>query len=750
MGRDGWLRRLGPWVGIGTSPAAMMTGGGVGEGLRGAELMAALVTGVALLGALAAGQGILGQRTGRTLASLTAGPLGADGSRRTASVVMLAMMVGWFGVNVGVAGVALGRLLGMPDVAGVILFAAVMLAVVGFGLGVLSWSALVAGMATTALAIDGLRIAFEDRDATLSGGLAGDHPIGFLSAVTLVIGYGAAFSLRTPDFTHDLARTRQVVWCALVGLAIPTLAFGFAGAALYAVDRHLGPGRRAARPGQPDHRLPVRGDRLHRVRADQHLVGRALAGRRGAAGGAPGRPGRGRRGGHRPGRRAVRRPDAVVAHDHGPGGAGAGRHLRDPRRPGRRRRDPDGGRSAWAHGGRASRAASPCTWQALLSRSRRRRSCRRWPTGCSARGGSGNWRTHGLRGRAVAIETSAARGGKVGLDAHGIDPQGAVWWNLPVAALYERALASGDAELAEGGPLVVSTGAHTGRAPKDKYVVREPGSEDRVWWGAVNQPIDAAVRASLGERLRAHLGAGDVYVIDAWAGRRPHPPPAAARRDRERLARPLRAHPLHRADRRGARRPRARGRGPARPRLHRGPRRRRHPRRQLRDPAPDRPGDPDRRHPVRRRDQEVDLHPHERPPAPARRALDALLGQRRRRRPRRRLLRPLRHRQDHPLHRLPAAPDRRRRARLGRGRRLQHRGRLLRQGHPPLARGRARDLRHHPELRHGARERGHGPGHPAPGPRRRLGDREHPRRLSARRRSRTTCRTSAPATPRRS
>ena len=68
---------------------------------------------------------------------------------------------------------------------------------------------------------------------------------------------------------------------------------------------------------------------------------------------------------------------------------------------------------------------------------------------------------------------------------------------------------------------MVSTGAHTGRAPKDKYLVREPGSEDRVWWGAVNQPIDAAVHASLGERLRAHLGAGDLYVIDAWAGADP-------------------------------------------------------------------------------------------------------------------------------------------------------------------------------------------------------------------------------------
>jgi phosphoenolpyruvate carboxykinase (ATP) len=121
----------------------------------------------------------------------------------------------------------------------------------------------------------------------------------------------------------------------------------------------------------------------------------------------------------------------------------------------------------------------------------------------------------------VAIETAAARGGAVGLDAHGIEPRAAVRWNLPVAVLYERALAGGDAELAEGGALVVSTGAHTGRAPKDKYIAREPGSEDRVWWGAVNQPIDAAVHASLGERLRAHLGARDIYVIDAFAGADP-------------------------------------------------------------------------------------------------------------------------------------------------------------------------------------------------------------------------------------
>ena len=234
MGGGGWIRRVGPWVGIGTSPAALMTGGGVGEGLRGGELVAALVVGVALLAALAIGQGVLGQRTGLPLSALTAGPLGETGSRRTASVAMLLMMIGWFGVNVGVAGVALGRLVGVPDVAGVALFAVLMLSVARAGLGALSWSALVAGLATTGLAAYGLHLAFADAPFTLSGGDAGHEPIAFMSGVVLVVGYGAAFSLRTPDFTHDLARPRQVVWCALTGLVAPLLLFALAGAALQA------------------------------------------------------------------------------------------------------------------------------------------------------------------------------------------------------------------------------------------------------------------------------------------------------------------------------------------------------------------------------------------------------------------------------------------------------------------------------------------------------------------------------------
>ena len=79
----------------------------------------------------------------------------------------------------------------------------------------------------------------------------------------------------------------------------------------------------------------------------------------------------------------------------------------------------------------------------------------------------------------------------------------------------------GEGRLAEGGPLVVDTGRFTGRSPRDKFVVREPGSEGRIWWGPVNQPLEEEHFDGLREKVVAALDAGDVYVVDAFAGADP-------------------------------------------------------------------------------------------------------------------------------------------------------------------------------------------------------------------------------------
>jgi phosphoenolpyruvate carboxykinase (ATP) len=108
-----------------------------------------------------------------------------------------------------------------------------------------------------------------------------------------------------------------------------------------------------------------------------------------------------------------------------------------------------------------------------------------------------------------------------GLGGHGLEPRGQVFWNPTTSQLYEHTLSRGVARLAEGGPLVVDTGRHTGRSPQDRFIVREPESEDRIAWGDVNQPIGEESFEALRERVVAHLERGDVYVVDAFAGADP-------------------------------------------------------------------------------------------------------------------------------------------------------------------------------------------------------------------------------------
>jgi phosphoenolpyruvate carboxykinase (ATP) len=75
--------------------------------------------------------------------------------------------------------------------------------------------------------------------------------------------------------------------------------------------------------------------------------------------------------------------------------------------------------------------------------------------------------------------------------------------------------------LAQGGPLVIDTGRHTGRSAGDKFVVREQVSEDRIWWGAVNQPLAEERFVGLRAKVAAYLGGRELYVVDAFAGADP-------------------------------------------------------------------------------------------------------------------------------------------------------------------------------------------------------------------------------------
>ena len=103
----------------------------------------------------------------------------------------------------------------------------------------------------------------------------------------------------------------------------------------------------------------------------------------------------------------------------------------------------------------------------------------------------------------------------------GLANLGSILQNLSTPALFEEAVRRREGTVAHYGPLVVRTGQYTGRSAKDKYIVLEPTTEDRIWWGPYNHPISPALFDGLRRRLAAYLQGRDVFVQDCYAGAAP-------------------------------------------------------------------------------------------------------------------------------------------------------------------------------------------------------------------------------------
>src|SRR5215471_19909468 len=89
--------------------------------------------------------------------------------------------------------------------------------------------------------------------------------------------------------------------------------------------------------------------------------------------------------------------------------------------------------------------------------------------------------------------------------------------NLSPAALYEEAIRRGEAAVVSTGALTAETGKHTGRSPKDKFFVKEPTSQEAIWWYPGNQPIAPAKFDQLLARMEDFIAAHEVYTQDVFA-----------------------------------------------------------------------------------------------------------------------------------------------------------------------------------------------------------------------------------------
>src|SRR5487761_1313319 len=88
--------------------------------------------------------------------------------------------------------------------------------------------------------------------------------------------------------------------------------------------------------------------------------------------------------------------------------------------------------------------------------------------------------------------------------------------NLSPAALYEHAIKRDEAVIVSPGALTAETGHHTGRSPKDKFFVKEPTSQEAIWWVA-NQPIAPDKFDGLLRRVDEYCDSHEVFTQDVFA-----------------------------------------------------------------------------------------------------------------------------------------------------------------------------------------------------------------------------------------
>ncbi|WP_434054041.1 MAG: phosphoenolpyruvate carboxykinase [Roseibium sp.] len=115
------------------------------------------------------------------------------------------------------------------------------------------------------------------------------------------------------------------------------------------------------------------------------------------------------------------------------------------------------------------------------------------------------------------MQETGVRNPSNGSETFGFSNLNAVYWNQSEPALYEHSLRRNETQLAAGGALVAETGVHTGRSPKDKFVVLDDETRDTVWWDN-NEQMSKAQFDTLMSDLLTHAEGLDLYAQDLFGG----------------------------------------------------------------------------------------------------------------------------------------------------------------------------------------------------------------------------------------
>jgi phosphoenolpyruvate carboxykinase (ATP) len=104
----------------------------------------------------------------------------------------------------------------------------------------------------------------------------------------------------------------------------------------------------------------------------------------------------------------------------------------------------------------------------------------------------------------------------ISLDSYSITSK-KVNYQLSPIQLHESVINKKQGVQTSTGALAIRTGEFTGRSPKDRFIVKDAITKDRVWWGDVNIPFSAQNFDLLYNKVTAYLSQKELFVRDSYA-----------------------------------------------------------------------------------------------------------------------------------------------------------------------------------------------------------------------------------------
>jgi cytosine permease len=226
-----WIKTAGAFLGIGTSPGALLLGAGIAERYGHSIPILSILLSFLIMAMIVWFQGMIGLPPplgdGMNLTQVAPFYLGSVMQRILGAIIAIGM-IGWFGFNIGLGAAALSALVHLPLWGAVILLGVPIISLSMGGLR--SWNWLAALTTISVLVLVGLvvfRLAAREMPVTLQTG----EPADLIIDIATFVGYISVFTLRSPDFTSNL-KTRSDLAVSILLLTVPLILIALAGVGL--------------------------------------------------------------------------------------------------------------------------------------------------------------------------------------------------------------------------------------------------------------------------------------------------------------------------------------------------------------------------------------------------------------------------------------------------------------------------------------------------------------------------------------